>query len=57
MTQKERILWYIDKLEQADGETDLLYYAEMILALLLVHGPTKFGYRGTKKKTQGEKGA
>ena len=57
MTQKEKVLWYVDKLEREKGETDLLYYAEMLLDLLLVHGPTKFGYRGTKKKTQGEKGA
>ena len=57
MTQKERVLWYVDALELVEEETDLLYYAEMLLDLLLVHGPTKFGYRGTKKKTQGEKGA
>ncbi|MBR3742169.1 MAG: hypothetical protein IKN04_17230 [Clostridia bacterium] len=57
MTQKERVLWYVEKLDKSEGETDLLFYAEALLGLLLVYGPTKFGYRGTKKKTQGEKGA
>ena len=50
MTAREKVLWWVDQLENDKGEVDLLYYAEIILQKLLVAGPQQLGFSGKQKK-------